>query len=232
MQFAGGFLCADGRALHQQHGARIEALLHLHDGNAGLAIPCHDGALDGGRAAPARQQGRMNVEAAKAGCVEDGLRQDQPISGNDCRIQIKRPEGLLRGVIPQLFRRAYLDALRGGKSVHRRRRFGHAAARLARRLRIDGHHVMTSGNELGQGWNRKIRRAHEGKAQGHRHDPPKTGPAYAGWASFFAFCSFLSIICRFRRDRWSMNSTPSRWSISCWMQVARSPSQSISRSSF
>ena len=33
---------------------------------------------------------------------------------------------------------------------------------------------------------------------------------------------------RFRRDRWSMNSTPSRWSISCWRQTASRPSISSS----
>jgi len=48
---------------------------------------------------------------------------------------------------------------------------------------------------------------------------------YAASRSFF---SFLSAMLRLRRLRWSMNRMPSRWSISCWMQVAISPSMSSS----
>ena len=43
-----------------------------------------------------------------------------------------------------------------------------------------------------------------------------------------ALTSFLTIMSRFSRDRWSMNRTPSRWSISCWRQTDISPSNSPS----
>src|SRR3989344_5163717 len=39
-------------------------------------------------------------------------------------------------------------------------------------------------------------------------------------ASLAAFLTLATARSRFSRDRWSMNSTPSRWSISCWMQTA------------
>ena len=39
----------------------------------------------------------------------------------------------------------------------------------------------------------------------------------AARAAFFTLAMERS---RLRRDRWSMNSTPSRWSISCWMHTA------------
>jgi len=41
---------------------------------------------------------------------------------------------------------------------------------------------------------------------------------------FFAFLTLLMAKLRFRRDRWSMNSVPCRWSISCWMHTAYMPS--------
>ena len=42
-------------------------------------------------------------------------------------------------------------------------------------------------------------------------------------SSLRALASFLRTMSRFSRDRWSMNSTPSRWSISCWRQTASRP---------
>src|SRR5690606_6061092 len=39
-------------------------------------------------------------------------------------------------------------------------------------------------------------------------------------AALRSLSSFLSAMLRLRRLRWSMNRMPSRWSISCWMQVA------------
>ena len=35
-----------------------------------------------------------------------------------------------------------------------------------------------------------------------------------------AFLTLVTARSRLRRDRWSMKSTPLRWSISCWMQTA------------
>ena len=39
-----------------------------------------------------------------------------------------------------------------------------------------------------------------------------------------AFFTLSTARWRFRRERWSIKSVPSRWSISCWMQTAYMPS--------
>src|SRR5690606_34701950 len=62
-----------------------------------------------------------------------------------------------------------------------------------------------------------------------RHAPPAVGsddairpalqPRHQA-ASLAAFLTLATARSRFSRDRWSMNSTPFRWSISCWMQTA------------
>ena len=44
-----------------------------------------------------------------------------------------------------------------------------------------------------------------------------------------ACATFLTIMSRFSRDRWSMNRTPLRWSISCCRQTDIRPSNSSSR---
>ena len=45
----------DGNCALRDHGARIEPFIHLHDRHAGFAIARQQSALDGRRAAPARQ---------------------------------------------------------------------------------------------------------------------------------------------------------------------------------
>src|SRR6476646_11344396 len=57
----------------------------------------------------------------------------------------------------------------------------------------------------------------------------RAGPhaAFKPW-SFRHLASFFSTMSRFRRERWSMNTTPFRWSISCWTQTASRPPISAS----
>ena len=52
-----------------------------------------------------------------------------------------------------------------------------------------------------------------------------------GQAARRAFLTLLIARSRFRRDRWSMNSTPFKWSISCWMQTANRSCASSSTAS-
>ena len=58
--------------------------------------PAMIGALDRRRAAPARQQRGVQVEAAVARRVEDRLRQDQPVGDDDRDVGGVRREELLR----------------------------------------------------------------------------------------------------------------------------------------
>ena len=63
--------------------------------------------------------------------------------------------------------------------------------------------------------------------------PPNAGARRSrGLRLRFALASLRRIIPRLSERQWSTNSTPSRWSISCCRQVARSPLACISRISF
>jgi hypothetical protein len=57
----------DRLGLLQAYGARVQALGHPHDRDAGLGVARHDRPLDGRRAAPARQQRRVHVDHLVAG---------------------------------------------------------------------------------------------------------------------------------------------------------------------
>ena len=46
--------------------------------------------------------------------------------------------------------------------------------------------------------------------------------------SSFSFFIRRRMSSRFRLDRWSTKSVPSRWSVSCWTAMERSPSHSSS----
>ena len=81
----------------QQHRAGIEPLVHLHDGDAGLPVAGEDGALDRRRAAPARQQRGMDVEAA-----EPRRLQDRAAAGSGHRRRPRRHRG--RGAANGLLR--------------------------------------------------------------------------------------------------------------------------------
>jgi len=63
-ELAGGLTRADVVNALEEHRAGIEPLVHLHDADAGARVACEKGALDRRRAAPSRQQRRMDVEAA------------------------------------------------------------------------------------------------------------------------------------------------------------------------
>ena len=64
VQFAGG-LARHRHFLGEQHRARVEAFVHLHDHHAGFRIARHDGPLDGRSAPPARQERAVQIEAAQ-----------------------------------------------------------------------------------------------------------------------------------------------------------------------
>ena len=90
---------AIGRRPPKQHRPGIEPGLHLHDGDAGFGIAGQDRALDRRRAAPARQQRGVDVDAAEARHVEHRLRQDQAVGGDHHDVGADRAHALLRGRI-------------------------------------------------------------------------------------------------------------------------------------
>mgnify|MGYP000190324083 CR=1 FL=1 len=86
-----GVVRPDGQARLKQHIPGIEALVHLHDRDAGFHVTRFDGALDRRRTAPARQQRGVDVQAAQAGRHEHPARQDQAIGRDDQHV---KPRGL------------------------------------------------------------------------------------------------------------------------------------------
>ena len=76
-------------------GPGVEPFLHAHDGDARLRVARHDGALDGCRAPPARQERGVDVEAAEPRRIEHRLRQEQAIGDHDGRIGLECSEALL-----------------------------------------------------------------------------------------------------------------------------------------
>src|SRR5205085_2638363 len=97
---------------------------------------------------------------------------------------------------------------------HGARRELEAPTRGAVRLREHERHVMAGGAqrlERGdrEGWRARVDDAH-GRARGQ---------AALRWR----FLSLVRMRFCFRSERSSTKILPSRWSISCWMQVARSP---------
>ena len=196
-QFARAF-APNGNALGHQDGTGIEPLIHMHHHHAGLGITRHHGALDGRGAAPARQQGAMQIEAAQPGRIQNGFGQQQAVSDHHRGIEAQRRKGGLFVGAFQGKRSANVQARRLGKFVHWAGGGLHAAAAGARRLGIDGGDVMALGDQFGQRRNREVRCAHECQAQCHQT------------AAFFALVSFLSSMARLSLERWSMKSTPSR----------------------
>mmetsp|Transcript_6682 Transcript_6682/g.27948 ORF Transcript_6682/g.27948 Transcript_6682/m.27948 type:complete len:400 (+) Transcript_6682:401-1600(+) len=159
---------ADGLACHQAHGPGVEPGVHLHDGDPGLGVAGLDRAVDGRRAAPARQQGRMDVQAAAPRGVQHPLRQDQAIGGHHHHVGVRRDQRLagrlgVRGVFAvqlQALRlrhrqarrqRALLDG-RGlqlhaaaGRAVGLGQHQGHREAGAQQRVQRDGRELGRTG---------------------------------------------------------------------------------------
>ena len=133
----------DRRGLAQQHRPGIEARLHRHDAHAGLGIPGHDRALDGRRPPPARQQARMDVQTARAGACP------APRAAGSGRKPPPPPHPpAMRRIPPARPRSRRLSGWRtGSPSASARACTGLgpvalAPPRRARRLAIDGHHLV------------------------------------------------------------------------------------------
>ena len=86
VQRAGVVVRRDRNAALRKHCAGIEARVHLHDRNAGLRVAGKNRALDWRRAAPAWQQGSMNIEGTMCRDIEHRLRKNEAISGDHKRI--------------------------------------------------------------------------------------------------------------------------------------------------
>ena len=170
-EVAGGVARADRRAKLARHRAGVEAFLHAHEVDAGLGVAGHDRALHRRRAAPARQQRSVNVEAAELRRGEHGRRQDEPIGGDDRDIRREAAELVLRFEGAQ--RRGRHDGQRQGLGEPMNRRLGDfepAPARRLRRARVDGDDVVALLEDGPQGRRREFGGAHEDDTHGGAHN--------------------------------------------------------------
>ena len=83
MQACAGFARVDRYCTREQHRPGVETGLHLHDRYAGLGIAGGNRALNRRSTAPARQQRSVNVDAAEPRRLQDGLRKQQSVRGDD-----------------------------------------------------------------------------------------------------------------------------------------------------
>ena len=112
-------------------GPGVEALVELHHAHAGLGVAREHGALDGCRAAPARQQREVQVHEAEARRVEQRLREelserdDHPEVGVERRRSRRRARARDRACAP----RGRVARPRASPGSARRRRPDPAAGR-------------------------------------------------------------------------------------------------------
>ena len=168
VQHSGGVCGLNRQALAQQHVAGIQPRVHLHDSHAGDGIARFNRAVNRCRAAPARQQGGVDVQAAVAGCIQHPLRQDQTVSGDDHHIGLGLRDGGLRGlcvvreftVQPQAARLRHRDVVRQSELLDRRGLQLHAATCRTVGLGQNQHHLVPGRVQL--------RQRHAGKFGGAR----------------------------------------------------------------
>ena len=75
MEGARGFVRGNRNCFPQQHISRVQAGVHLHDGDAAVAVTRFDGAVNGRSPTPARQQRGVNVDGSQSWQVQHPLRQ-------------------------------------------------------------------------------------------------------------------------------------------------------------
>ena len=100
-QLAAGLLRVNGDLLAAEHIAGVKALVHLHDGNAGLGIAVQHGPLHRGAAAVLGQQGDMQVDAAVLRRFQHRLRQDAAVSHHHDQFRGQCADVLVLAAVPQ-----------------------------------------------------------------------------------------------------------------------------------
>jgi hypothetical protein len=89
VQIACGIVTADRVPPRQQHRSGVESRVEPHDRDARFGVARENRALDRSRAAPARQQGSVDVHATEARQRQDLRRQDEAVRDDD--EDIRRP---------------------------------------------------------------------------------------------------------------------------------------------
>jgi hypothetical protein len=121
----------DGHYMPGKDRSGVQAGVHLHDSDAGLAIAREYRALDRCSAAPPRQKGGVDIERAVRRDLEERPRKDEAIGCHDERIRACRGDALERA---QILRLEDGQAARHGKPLYGALRRLEAAAGGAVRL--------------------------------------------------------------------------------------------------
>jgi len=147
MQAAAGVFRRDRRADLEQHRSGVQARFHLHHGDAGLEVASLYCALDRRRAAPARQQGGVAVDAAQARRVEHHLRQDQAVGDHHHQVRFERRQLGLGLFVAQAGRLVDGYSVLDGELFDRARHQLLTTTRRAVRLGVDGNDVVLAGQQ-------------------------------------------------------------------------------------
>ena len=100
-ELAAGLLGVDFDSLAGQHVAGIEALVHLHDGDARLGVAVQHRPLHGGATPVFRQQGDVEVDAAIFRRFQHRSRQDAAVGHHHDELRSQRPDVLVLAAVPQ-----------------------------------------------------------------------------------------------------------------------------------
>ena len=172
VQGGGGVLRGDVEHAGQEHVARVQTRIHLHDDHAGLRVTRFNGTVNRCRATPAWQQRRVDVEATQTRGAERPLRQDEAISGHHHHIGVGGCNGGLGlGCVVGVFaiqtqaqRLGDGDVVLQGQLLDRRSLQLHAATGGAVGLRQHQGHLVACGQDLGQSHGSKFGRARKNNA--------------------------------------------------------------------
>ena len=153
----------DRLGLHEAHRTGVETGRETHDRDPGLLVAGHDGALDGRRAAPARQQRGMDVEDLEVG--QQRLLDQRAEGTEDEHVRAGRGQPLARlGGVDRLGLEE-VEAERARRVGHRRRRQLAPASRGAVGAGDDERGPVVGGREAFEDGGREGRGAQEGGGQ-------------------------------------------------------------------
>ncbi len=166
VQIAGRRIVADRHALRHGDRAGVETFLHLHHHHPGLVVAGHDGAMDRRRAAPARQERGMKIEAAEREGFQNHLRQNQAIGDDDCRVGIMIAQRCCGVVAAQCLRCEDGKSQPLGFASDGTRPRRHSAPGRLRHAGIDRYDLMAAAvGNLDKRRHGEIGRAHEHQAE-------------------------------------------------------------------
>ena len=104
-----------------ENGACIHARVHFHNRDSGLTFSVDDRPLNRRRAAIFRKQRGVDVQAAEPRQLQDRLRQNLTVSGNDDEIRRQLPQRFNETIVPRPFRLKDGQLLLGRQHFDRRR---------------------------------------------------------------------------------------------------------------